>query len=166
MQVPTRKKETYRAPKADPHMTADKFTELSAKLKKMKIAHPLLSLEVQRLAAMGDFSENAGYQLAKSRLRGLNQRISDLESLLKQVEIIESDSDTETIKLGHYVTLKSGDQIRKYQILGSSESDPQTGIISHSSPLGAALLNRRFGETVQIKINDKIKEYYIIKIEY
>jgi predicted RNase H-like nuclease (RuvC/YqgF family) len=84
MQVPIRKKETYVKPKPDPYLTEEKFQELQRKLESLKKRHPGLSAEVKRLAEMGDFSENAGYQLAKGRLRALNQRILELEVQLRE----------------------------------------------------------------------------------
>ncbi|MHB8903906.1 MAG: GreA/GreB family elongation factor [Patescibacteria group bacterium] len=88
MQTPYRKYDKIPRQKSDPHITEDKFEELKNKLAKLKnIQRPREAEEVKRLAAMGDFSENAGYQLAKSRLRGINQRILDIEDLLSRAEI-------------------------------------------------------------------------------
>lgn len=166
MQTPYRKKETYVRPKADPNITPEKFTALSAKLKRMKeIDRPRLSEEVKRLALMGDFSENAGYQLAKSRLRGLNQRILDAEDLWKRAEIIAPDTDKSKVGLGHEVTVEVNGKLKTYRILGSAETDPESGIISHSSPLGAALLGHKVGETVAVARDDRVIEYKIIAIE-
>lgn len=131
----------------------------------MRQQHPHLSQEVQRLAAMGDFSENAGYQLAKSRLRGLNKRIEDLDYLIKRAEIIETSADKESVSLGQTVLITSEGREKEYRILGSNESDPGKGIISRNSPLGAALLGRRLGEEFSAEINGKIKSYKIVNIK-
>ena len=166
MQTPYRKKETYVRPKADPNITPEKFTALNAKLKRRKeIDRPRLSEEVKRLALMGDFSENAGYQLAKSRLRGLNQRILDAEDLLKRAEIIAPNPDKSRVGIGHSVTVEVNGQPRTYKILGSTETDPGSGIISHNSPLGAALLGHKAGETATVARDDRLIEYKIIAIE-
>jgi transcription elongation factor GreA len=166
MQTPYRKKETYVRPKVDPVITAEKFLALTTRLKQMKeIDRPRLSEEVKHLASMGDFSENAGYQLAKSRLRGLNQRILDAENLLKQAEIVESPADKSLIGIGHTVTVEVNGKIKIYKILGSTETDPLKGIISHGSPLGAALLNHKAGDIVTLTLNGQMTDYKIIKIE-
>jgi transcription elongation factor GreA len=165
MQIPTRRAEkNHQKAKLDPYLTEDKFRELKAKLERMLKARPELAREVKRLAEMGDFSENAGYQLAKGRLRGLNQRILDLEYRLKNVEIIRPEKNTEIIRLGSRVALRQNGQEKNYQILGATESDPSAGIISHNSPLGAALLGRRAGEKIKLRINNQDREYEIIKI--
>lgn len=166
MQTPYRKKETYVKPKVDPNITPEKFAALTEKLRRMKeVDHPRLSEEVKHLASMGDFSENAGYQLAKGRLRGLNQRIAEAEDLLKRAEVIMPDQDKSRVGLGHTVTVETNGKTKVYRILGSTETDPLAGIISHNSPLGAALLGHRPGETAQLEIDGRTIEYKIIKIE-
>jgi len=165
MQVPIRKKETYIKPKPDPYLTEAKFTELKDKLVRMKASHPKLATEVKRLAEMGDFSENAGYQDAKGRLRGLNNRIAELEAHLKTSIIFKPSGNTTTVQLGHQVTVISDSQEKIYTILGSSETNPGSGIISHHSPIGAALLGHQVGETIILNINNKEKIIKIISIK-
>jgi transcription elongation factor GreA len=173
MQVPIRKGDKIPRAKADPFMTAAKFAELQAKLQRWKtVNRPRDAAEVARLALMGDFSENVGYQVAKGRLRGLNQRILDVEDLLARAEIIRPDKVTGVARLGHRVTIEkidadqdaSADHQKTYQILGGAETDPTKGVISHSSPLGAALLGRRVGEIINIEIKGKTTKYRITKI--
>jgi len=166
MQVPTRRADKLPKTKSDPHITAAKFIELQNKLARLiKVSRPRASEEVKRLALMGDFSENAGYQLAKSRLRGINYRILDIEDLLKRAEIIEPEKNSDCIQLGNLVTVEVGGRIKKYQILGSNETNPGTGIISHNSPLGSALIGKKVGDVAKIRLTDKTVEYKIIKIE-
>lgn len=164
MQVPIRKKETYRKPLPDPYLSEAKFNELKEKLIKWRESRPQLAQEVKRLAEMGDFSENAGYQLAKGRLRGLNQRILELEAHLKTALIFKPSGKAEVVALGRTVTVETNGQTKIYTILGGSETDPTAGIISHSSPLGSAILGKRVGETATLEIRGQIKEMKIIKI--
>jgi transcription elongation factor GreA len=165
MQVPVRRSERYnKKPKLDPYLTKEKFIELENKLNRLKENHPRLAAEVKRLAEMGDFSENAGYQLAKGRLRGTNQRILDLEYQLKHSIIIEPDNNG-LVQIGNKVILKNRDKEKSYLILGSTESDPTAGIISHNSPLGSALIGKRIGERVKIQLKDREIEYEIMDIK-
>ena len=165
MQVPTRRDEGKNLPKLDPYLTEDKFNELTKQLASLLARRPSLAVEVKRLAEMGDFSENAGYQLAKGKLRGLNQRIINLEYQLKHAEIISTTAGSDRIEIGCSVVLESGGKEKKYQILGSSETDPVRGIISHNSPLGAALIGHRVGDKIKISLTNREKEFIIIKIE-
>ena len=164
--MPIRKTDRYLRPKTDGHMTEAKFLELSAELEKLtKRVRPRLTEEVKKYASDGDFSENAAYQIAKGRLRGINSRISEIEELLKRAEIISPQKGSLTVVLGGTVTVEVNTKQKTFQILGGAESDPSSGIISKDSPLGLALLGRRLGEKVVIKPKDKLVEYKIIRIE-
>ncbi len=169
MRTPHRRADQRPPQKIDPLMTESKYQELKVKLNKWeKINHPREIAEVKRLALMGDFSENDGYQLAKSRLRSLNYRILKLKKIIKIAKIISPDKDNKTVQIGKQVTIKSVNQEsleKKYKILGSLESNPEKHIISHNSPLGKALLSHKSGDIIKLKLKDKIKRYKIIKIE-
>lgn len=165
MQVPIRRKETYIKPKPDPYLTEAKFQELKNKLEKLKThTRPQAAQEVKRLAEMGDFSENVGYQVAKGRLRGLNQRILEIEDHLKNAVIFYPNKNTQVVQLGHTVIIELNGKQKTYTILGSSETNPTAGVISHNSPIGAALLGRGVGEKINVKLADKETEIKIIKI--
>ncbi len=166
MQVPIRKSEARRVfERPDHNMTEFKFLELKNKLESLKIRHPKLAAEVKRLAEMGDFSENAGYQLAKGQLRGLNNRILEIENQLKFATIISPDKNSEKVGLGNFVTLEINGRKKKFQILGSTETNPSQGIISHNSPLGAALIGKHISDSFKVNLGNKEVEYKILKIE-
>lgn len=165
MRQPIRKADKYLRGKPDPRITEAKFHELKANLERMKRVRPALASEVKRLAAMGDFSENAAYQISKGRLRGLNQRMLDVEEQLAHAEIIEPNNNKTIISLGSFVTVESNGLKKTFQILGSTETNPAKGIISHNSPLGSALIGKKIGERTTIKLASKTVEYLITKIE-
>lgn len=166
MQIPYRKPGKFSLIKPDPILTPAKLTELKNKLHKLKERdRPMAAAEVARLAELGDFSENAEYQLAKGKLRGINNAILRTEHQINNAEIIEPSENIDTVQIGHTVTVESGGKQKTYQILGSSETSPQQGIISHLSPVGAALLGRGVGDTVKIKLAGKEVEYKVVKIQ-
>lgn len=152
--------------KADPHLTQDKYDELVAKLEHLKkVTRLRLMKEVAKEAENGDFSENASYQIAKGKLRGVNEAILHLEEHLKKAIIIKADSSRSVVELGSRVTIKVDDEEKTYLILGSSEVDLKKNIISHNSPLGLALLGRRKGETIELKNQAQIRRYTITNIQ-
>lgn len=165
MRTPNRKSDKYVPPRPDPLITRAKFDELKNKLTKLKELKPKLAVEVAALAQNGDFSENVEYQIAKGRLRGVNNGIQSLESQLYQAQIIDPDQQTDIIKIGHKVTVEVNGTTKIYQILGSVETSPQNGIISHQSPIGFALMDHKVGDVVKIKLADKEVEYKIIGVE-
>ena len=165
MQLPYRKPGKYSQIPTDTLMTEGKFQDLKKKLERLKATQPQAAKDVARLAEMGDFSENVEYQLAKGRLRSLNERILRLEYELEHAQIIKPSKHKDRVELGHTVSIYNGQSQKTFQILGSTETDPSKGVISHSSPIGAALLGRRLGEKVKIKIGPKEIEYEIVNIE-
>lgn len=166
MRVPIRKGGKYTFIQADPHLTQAKFDEFSRKLAWLKkIGQPRAIVEVQRLAELGDFSENAAYQIAKGKLRGINQKILDLEDHLKKAIIISQPTTAGFVRLGSTVTVEINGRVRIFQILGSSETNPSGGVISHSSPIGAAIMDKRVGDMVKINLVNGQADCRIIKID-
>jgi len=166
MRVPIRKPGAYTHLKPDPHLTEAKFNELKNKIERLKtISRPKAALEVRRLAEMGDFSDNVAYSIAKGKLRGINQRVMEMEEHLKQAIIIKPGSKSGLVQLGNKVTVQVNGKQKTLLILGSSETNPFANVISHHSPVGRALLGSRVGEVVKIKTADKIIEYKIIRLE-
>lgn len=165
MRVPYRQPGKFSHLPPDPLMTETKFDELRLELEQIKKKQPQAAAEVARLAELGDFSENAEYQLAKGRLRGINNAILRLDTQLHQAVIIPPPEQTETIQIGHTVTVESEGKQKTYQILGSSETKPEQGIISHHSPIGAALLGHGVGDEVKVRLANKEAVYRIVRIE-
>ena len=166
MRIPKRKGEKNNLTNPDPYLTQAKVNELINELNRLiKITRPKLVQEVQDHAKLGDFSENAAYQIAKGKLRGLNQRILIIEETLRQAIIINQDRTKDNVCLGCKVTVATDGQQKVYQILGAQETDPTQGIISHLSPIGAALLGHKKNDVVEVVINDQPVKYKIIKVE-
>jgi transcription elongation factor GreA len=165
MRVPTRKSGQYTYIRPDPYITEEKYKELQNKMARLKASLPLAIQEVKRLALDGDFSENAAYQIAKGRLRGINQRVLEIENHLKSAVIIKPQGSNEKVQLGNRVTVAISGKMKTYLILGSSETSPSDGIISRNSLIGAALMGRKVNELIKIQLAKKEVEYKIIKIE-
>lgn len=165
MRVPIRKGDAYAHLKPDPHMTQAKYDELKTKLERLKTVTRFKWMkEVATLAEGGDFSENAGYQAAKGKLRGINEAIHEIEEHLKRAVIIKPKSGG-IVGLGSTVTVLMDGKEKKYTILGSSEIDLERNIISHNSPLGAAFMGRRLGERFVIKPGNKAIDCEITEIQ-
>ncbi len=165
MRIPFRKPGKFQSQKTDPLLTEGKFEALERELHRLEGLRPGLAAEVARLAELGDFSENVEYQMAKGRLRGLNQRMLVLEHQLSGAQIIPTPKQTTRIAIGHTITVEIAGKQKVFQILGSEETDPGAGIISHTSPIGAALLNHKVGDVVKIPLANRDVEYRIVGIE-
>jgi len=166
MRTLNRKSENNRQSIIDPVISLQKKNKIEIDLQELKdIIRPKLAQEVSRLAELGDFSENVEYQLAKGKLRRVNDKITILENKLKQAQVVDIPKNNSTIQIGHTVTIESNSQQITYQILGSQESNPSAGIISHSSPIGQALLGKKVGDVIIVKPVNKEIKYKIVGIE-
>jgi len=164
MQIPTRKPGKYSIPKFDPIVSQKKLDELKIDFSNLKKKRPHASSEVARLAEMGDFSENVEYQLAKRRLRGINSALLKLEYQIDHAEVVNLKNNN-TIQVGHTVVIKMDSNVKTYKILGSSETNPEKGIISYTSPIGKALLGHKIGDVFEVEIAGKNLECEVLKIE-
>ena len=103
----------------------------------------------------GDLSENADYDAAKDEQSEIERRIVELEQILKHAEVVaDGDFDEDKINVGCSVTVKelSRGIEATYHLVGSSEADSRQRKISNESPVGAALMGHRRGETVEVKL--------------
>jgi len=107
---------------------------------------------VAQAREMGDLMENTEYANARDELAMLEGRIEELEGLLEKAELIrETNNKCKKVSLGCKVTVKVNKEIHVYTVVGEWEADPLAKKISHSSPLGKALLGKTIGEKVEIE---------------
>ncbi len=107
---------------------------------------------VERLAlarSMGDLSENSDYQSAREDLSFVDGRIAELEDLIKSAQIAKP-AGNDAIDIGHSVTVKVNSRDTVFHIVGEWEADPKQSKISHSSPLGLALMGKKVGDKVEV----------------
>lgn len=162
MRMPIRRSDKIPKKGLDYKITIEKYEKLKKTLDWLKKEKRLKEAEeLKILSTTGDYSENAGYQLAKANLRRTNNRINKIEDIIRRADIIEINKNSDFIKIGTTVELEIEKEIRTYQILGSLETDPSRGRISYDSPLGAKLIGRKIGESIELNN----KSYKIIKIK-
>ncbi len=118
--------------------------------------------------SFGDLSENAEYNEAMNEQAKMEARIDRIQQELQNAVIIdESKISTEAVHAGSKVKLLDVDLGKnvEYTILGSTESDPDNGIISDQSPIGKALLGHKKGDTVSVEVpSGKLLAFKILKI--
>ena len=110
--------------------------------------------EISTARAYGDLSENSEYDAAKQEQAIIHARIAELKELIANAKVIdESQIDESRISVGSIVVLYNVERQKEftYHIVGSYETDPANGKISDSSPIGAALLGSREGDTVVVE---------------
>ena len=123
--------------------------------------------KIKEAREQGDLSENAEYDAAKDEQRDIEARIEELEKLLKNVEVVGQDEvDADTVGIGSRVKLYDVemDEEVEYTIVGSTEADALNGKISNESPVGAALIGSKVGETIVVETISGDLEFKIIEI--
>jgi transcription elongation factor GreA len=111
----------------------------------------------------GDLSENAEYDEAKNEQSRIEAKIIDMENTLRSCSIVENeDVSTESVGVGNCVKVKNLNMKvdQTFTIVGANETDPKTMKISSESPIGAALLGKKAGQTVSVDVpagNIKLK---------
>ncbi len=110
--------------------------------------------EISTARAFGDLSENSEYDEAKAEQGKIHARIAELKEMIANAKVIdESQIDESRVSVGSIVTVLNhtrGEQEFTYHIVGSYETDPKSGKISDSSPIGIALLGAREGNDVVV----------------
>lgn len=121
--------------------------------------------DVKEARAHGDLSENFEYKAAKRHKNKNESRIRYLEKMIKTAIIVEDDSDEDEVGLNDTVTIyvEEDDCEETYKIVTTIRSDSLNQIISIESPLGKALIHKRVGERVYIKIDDSYGYYVVIR---
>lgn len=148
------------------YLTKEGLANLKAELEMLiHVRRKEIASRIQEAKELGDLSENAEYQEAKNEQAFNEGRIEELETTLRNVQIIkEHASGNGIIQVGSTVHADNGAK-RTLQIVGSSEADPVKGKISNESPLGQALLGKRAGDSVLITTPRGPVTYTIAKVE-
>jgi transcription elongation factor GreA len=125
-----------------------------------------LSKRLRSAVQMGDLSENADYHKAKEDQAFLEGRIQEIEVILREAIIIDKSNNREIVTIGSHVTIQEqGAESETYHLVGPQEADPRNGRISHESPIGRALLDRRVGDTTEVETPAGKIKLKILKIE-
>mgnify|MGYP000710625802 CR=1 FL=1 len=126
-----------------------------------------IAARIREAREFGDISENAEYENAKNEQAFLEGRILKLENLLRNARLMdELDVSTEQIGIGTTVKLRDldEDEIVEYTIVSSAESDPSANKISYLSPVGKALMGKKVGDVLEIKVPAGILRYEVLEL--
>jgi transcription elongation factor GreA len=125
-----------------------------------------LPKEIKRAREHGDLSENAEYQAAKERQRLLEARIGMLRKRVAEISLMNLDKlPRDKVGLGSIVHLReSGGDSLVYELVVPEQADPEKGLISPSSPIGRALLNKEPGDEVTVRTPGGVRHFEIVKL--
>lgn len=137
-------------------LTEDGLEKLEKELELLKtVRRKEIAEKIKTALSFGDLSENSEYDEAKNEQAIVEAKITQLEQMLKEVEVVDTDElSTDHIGVGTKVRIfdMDMDAEEEYQIVGSAEADPMENKISDESPLGKALIGGKVGEEFNIEV--------------
>lgn len=130
-----------------------------------KVLRPQLLAEVKRTREYGDLSENYEYKAAKQEKNRNESRIRYLQSMIETAVIVEKTGGENEVGLFDKITvyMPEDDEETVYQIVTTLRVNALEGIISKESPLGSALIGKKAGDTVTVKVNDSYSYEVVIR---
>jgi transcription elongation factor GreA len=149
------------------YLTKEKYSEFKKELDTLRTERRKEVAEALEYAKkLGDLSENAEYQQAREEQANVEDRINHLEQILKTAMIVD-ERHSDTVGVGSVVKVqKDGDsEVQSYKIVGSEEADMSQKKISNLSPIGAALIGKKKGQTFEVKTPKGTMSYSLISIE-
>ena len=126
---------------------ADAKAELEF-LKKNKRAE--IAERIHQAREYGDLAENSEYDSAMEDQGLIENRIAELENVLKGAKVIASEHSNDFVVIGSTVKIEMDDGIDEFTIVGRVEADPSKKKISNESPLGSTLLGAKKGEVIEV----------------
>lgn len=143
------------------NLTKQGKLDLEAELKELIARRPAIAERLQTARAFGDLSENQEYTDARSEQKTVENRIAEIEEILKNAKLIRNASH-DKVSIGATVTVTLSGKKFTYSIVGPVEANPLEGKISDKSPIGQALLGKKVGDTYELPNGNKGK---IVSVE-
>lgn len=158
-----------RRSKATVVLTNQGYADLKAQLATLKNERPRIAEELRKAAADKDFRENAPLDAAREYQGQLEARIREMESTLRMATVMnKQQAGGVAVDVGDRVVLRdlaSGEAL-DYTLVDAREANPLEGKLSHTSPMGQALLGRQRGDKVEVKAPAGILHYQIEDIRH
>lgn len=147
------------------HLTQQGVDELTAELQELIALRKEIAERIKTAREFGDLSENMEYSAARQEQERNENRIAEIDHILKNVHVITKPVKDDEVELGNTVKLKADSgKTKEFQVVGTVEADPLEGKISDESPLGQAVLGKKKGEKVEIKTPSETAVYTIVDI--
>jgi transcription elongation factor GreA len=125
-----------------------------------------LPREIKRARELGDLRENAEYHAAKERQRLVESRISLLQKRVSEIALINIDripSDRAGFGSTLHVVESTGEKL-VFQLVMPEDADAAKGMISTTSPIGRAFLNKEEGDSVKVSTPGGTREFEIVRL--
>lgn len=134
--------------KKEIHLTSEGKKDLEIELANLIAKRPEIAEKIATARAFGDLSENEEYSSARAEQKMTENRILEIQDILKNAKVIKAGKRT-TVSLGTSVKLDLGGRKLEYTVVGATEADPTKGKISNESPIGKVIMGKKEGETLE-----------------
>ena len=149
-------------------LTYEGLKKLEEELHDLKVVRRTeVAQKIKEAREQGDLSENAEYDAAKDEQRDIEARIEEIEKILKNAEVVlDEEVDTGKISIGCKVKIRDMElkEDHEYKIVGSTEANILKDKISNESPIGAALIGAKEGETIKVETPAGLLKYKVLSI--
>ncbi|MEI6494663.1 MAG: transcription elongation factor GreA [bacterium] len=148
------------------YLSKEKFEQLKEELHTLKtVTRKEVAGQLEYAKSFGDLSENAEYHEARERQADIEDRISELEEIMKTAVIITGKHGSSAVDIGSAVTVKRDGKEETYKIVGAEEADITQNKISYLSPIGSALIGKGKGDEVSVKTPRGETKYKILEVK-
>ena len=132
---------------------------------RMRVVRPKCIEDLQTARGFGDLSENYEYKAAKQELRRCDSRLRYLRRMIATAKVISADSPKDVVGLFDRVEIyyEEDDETEEITLMTTLREDALKGIISKESPLGKAVMGRRVGDRVIVRVNDEVSYPIVIR---
>ncbi|MBQ7714643.1 MAG: GreA/GreB family elongation factor [Clostridia bacterium] len=139
-------------------LTKVDIKKMQEEIDERKARNAGLRENIRAAKELGDLSENDEYRSARREFGRNNSRIEYLENMIRTAVIIEDDSEDDAVGLFDKVTIyyEDDDEERTIRLVTTLRNDVFSDNISKESPLGVALMGKKAGESVLVKVNDTV----------
>lgn len=147
-------------------VTAEGLEKLKAELKDLiENRRPAAVEQIKRARELGDLSENSLYDQARADQSFVEGRIQELEQVIEKAKIIDESKNDGTVRLGSKVIVHIDGDEETFEVVGEPEADPSNARISHTSPLGQALMGKKINDEVEVEAPVGTITYRIISVK-
>lgn len=146
-------------------LTKVDIEKMQSEIDERKARNASLRENIRAAKELGDLSENDEYRSARREFGRNNSRIAYLESMIRTAVVIEDTSAADAVGLFDRVTIyyEDDEEERTIRLVTTLRNDVLTDNISKESPLGLALMGKKEGDRVLVKVNDKVSYYIVVK---
>lgn len=150
------------------YISKEKLEELRKELDYLKnVRRQEIADAISYAKSLGDLSENAEYHQAREDQAWSEDRVAQIEHILRTAIVVDSKKKSSSISVGSTVVIqKVGEKDKKeIEVVGGEESDVSAGKFSFHSPLGSALMGKSVGDKAVVTTPKGNTEYKILEVK-